>query len=61
MKTDSRHAERPGEEWLRRVADAEARCDAVTVGGLAHDLGMLPASRAGGGLRTRSQAGIIFL
>ena len=28
-------------EWLRRMAEAEDRCDSILVGGLAHDLGVL--------------------
>ena len=31
----------PGRDWMRRAAEMEDRCDSVTVGGLASDLGML--------------------
>lgn len=32
-------------EWLRRMADLEDSCGAVSVGGLAHELGLLEAPR----------------
>ena len=31
----------PGRDWMRRAAEMEDRCESVTVGGLASDLGML--------------------
>ena len=41
MTTSVKHESRQNREWLRRMADAEDRCESVAVGGLAHDLGML--------------------
>lgn len=35
------HISRPSREWMQRMADAEDRCGAVLVGGLASDVGML--------------------
>lgn len=36
----------PSEEWLRKMADAEAKCEGVSVGGLAVDLGMYKSDTA---------------
>jgi len=44
MSTDARFEDRPSREWLRRMAELEDRCESVTAGGLAHDLGMLEAA-----------------
>lgn len=40
MTTNMKHDGRPSREWLRRMADAEDRCESVAVGGLAADVGM---------------------
>ena len=32
-------------KWLRRMADAEAQCESVSVGGLAHELGNLRSTQ----------------
>lgn len=36
--------QRPTRQWLRRMADAEDRCDSLLVGGLAEELGLLGES-----------------
>jgi transcriptional regulator with XRE-family HTH domain len=41
MTSNMQQGQGPGSEWIRALADAEDRCQSVTVGGLAHDLGML--------------------
>lgn len=43
MTTQMKHDGRPSREWLQRMADAEDRCESVSVGGLATDFGMIEA------------------
>jgi len=44
----------PSQEWLRKMADAEDGCEGSSVGGLAHQLGVLPLSFADSAQLTRS-------
>lgn len=44
--TNMNHRPPASREWLRRMADAEDRCESVSVGGLAHDLGLLGSPTA---------------
>lgn len=44
MMKDTTKTAFPNTEWLRRMADAEDQCESVSVGGLAHELGVLPSS-----------------
>lgn len=44
MMKDTKDTGFPNSQWLRRMADAEDRCESVSVGGLAHELGMLPTA-----------------
>lgn len=41
-------------DWLRHMAEAEDRCESVSVGGLAHDLGLLTSPTAAVPSVTRS-------
>jgi transcriptional regulator with XRE-family HTH domain len=46
--TDKAKNSPASEAWLRRMADAEDHCKSVSVGGLAHDLGLIRAGVSGG-------------
>lgn len=41
MSTNTRATNRTSEHWLRKMADLEDQHTSVSVGGMAHDLGML--------------------
>lgn len=41
MTSNTRQEQSRRSEWIRVMADAEDRCQSVTVGGLAHELGIL--------------------
>jgi transcriptional regulator with XRE-family HTH domain len=42
MMKDTKNTGFPNSQWLRRMADAEDRCESTSVGGLAQELGVLP-------------------
>lgn len=48
-------------EWFRRMADFESSCESTSVGGLAHDLGLLRASTEAAGLRKTALGRLIEL
>ncbi|MEE9393348.1 MAG: helix-turn-helix transcriptional regulator [Planctomycetota bacterium] len=39
--TEQTHDDKPSHEWLLKMAEAEDRCGSVSVGGMAHDVGLL--------------------
>lgn len=41
MNTQKKEHSSPGKLWLHKMGDIEDRCASVSVGGLAHDLGLL--------------------